>query len=402
MIRVTRFVRVVAALALGTLGLVGSVSPSAAAGPWHLVGAPRVPGRIYGQPVCATPALCAVVYNERGRAGVLFSTNGGRSWRAAEVTGAPTGLEALACSSDSLCVAVGYRGSLETRSTMVLERSSDGGRTFTPMALPATLASGGRGDQLEAVACASSTSCVAAGQATTSTPPPTCTPPTCTSIASPVTYGFVVLETTDAGVTWTVSSSGNPYYSANGASCSTTGQCQVVGVGITNCTPTGSGSSRCGAAGAALGPGPSGGSTTAWSPERLPRGVFALNGVTCPGATTCLAVGQSADSTLGHGVVLETTDAGATWRALRPPVDSNSLMSISCLTMRTCFVTGGLGRGFEPVVYETTNAGASWHVVARFPGLSNLVRSTCTPSGFCLATGTVGFGPGEYGVLVTN
>ncbi|MHB1969142.1 MAG: WD40/YVTN/BNR-like repeat-containing protein [Acidimicrobiales bacterium] len=378
------------------------MSASAAAGPWHLVGAPRVPGRIYGQPVCATPDQCVVVYNQRGRAGVLTSTTGGRSWRASTMSGAPSGLEALACSGNSLCLAVGYRGSLELHSVIVLERSSNGGGTFSPAALPATLAAGGRGDQLEAVACSSATSCVAAGQAMMATPPSGCAPPTCVASPSPPTYGLVVLDTTDAGVTWTVSSSANPYYSANGASCSSTGVCQMVGVGITNCTSTGSGSSRCGAAGAALGSTSSGGPTTPWSSERLPRGVFSLNGVVCVGAATCLAVGQSADSTFGHGVVLETTDAGVTWRALRPPVGSNSLMSISCLSSRTCIVTGGLGRSFEPVVYETTDAGVTWRVVARFPGLSNLVRSTCTPAGFCLAAGTVGIGPSEYGVLVAN
>ncbi len=398
--------RVVGGLAAALVALVlvgaGSLGGRAAAlGPWHLLNAPRAAGRIYGQPACPSVSLCAVIVNDRGHAGVMVSTTEGRSWRASALAGSPSGLEALACPSTTLCLAVGYRGSLLARSALVIERSSDGGASFAPVALPASLTSSGRGDQLEALSCASATTCVAAGQATQSGSPPGCTPPTCTATQAYVTYGLVVLATSDGGVTWTAVSTSGGFEQAYTATCASGGPCQMVGIGLTACTPNGSGGSRCGAAGAAFGV--SAGASDpvpTWTSERIPGGVFALNGVACPSATTCVAVGQSADSTLGHGVVLSTRDGGVVWRTLPPPAGTKGLMAIDCPSSRVCLATGGLGGSDEAAVLASGNGGTTWRVVARLPGLSGVERLTCVGAGFCLAAGTVGIGPSEYGVLL--
>lgn len=396
---------------MGTASVPSLSSPVGAAGAWHLLGAPRAAGRYYGEPDCPTDHLCLVTYSAPGHSGVMVTTNQGRTWRYSTMSGSPSGLEALSCASTTVCVAVGFRGSLESRSSAIIERSLNAGLSFSPVAIPSTVGAPGRGNQLEAVACTEDTTCVAVGQATTSSTPPGCNPPSCTSNQPYVSYGAVVLTSNDAGATWSTSSPAGSFDDAYFAACSYTGLCQVVGIGMTACTSTGAGSMRCGAAGAALGESTSspvststvgGSASPPWGTESVPRGVFALNGVTCLSASRCLAVGQSADSTLGHGVVLVTQDAGQQWRALRPPADSNSLMSVSCTSSRVCVVTGGWGRQFEPVVYESATGGASWRIIARFPTLSNIVRSSCAPDGFCLASGTVGIGPREYGVLLAN
>ena len=410
--------RRVSLLVVGLMCLVGTAlapamsSPVAAAGAWHLLNVPHAAGRYYGESACPTNRSCLVLVTTFGHAGVMVTTNEGRTWRNATMAGSPSGLEALSCESATVCVAVGFRGSLESKSSVVLERSVNAGLSFEPVALPESLVAPAQGDQLEAVACSTDSTCVAVGQVTTSGAPPGCTPPMCTYNQPYVTYGTVVLTSSDAGATWSMSTPNGQFSDAYYAACSSAGLCQVVGIGMTACTATGNGSTRCGAAGAALGesaaslptstPPTSGGASPPWFAEVVPRGVFALNGVTCLSATQCLAVGQSADSTLGHGVVLSTLNAGQRWRALAPPTNSNSLMSIACLSSRVCVVTGGWGRQYEPVVYETANGGASWRIIARFPALSNLVRTSCAPGGFCLTSGTVGIGPREYGVLVAN
>ena len=413
--------RTITAIALSVLAVLGvalvPTSPSVGAlGAWHVIGVPRASGRFYSDPTCPSPRDCVVLVNQRGPAGVMFSDDGARHWQLASVAGDPSGLEALTCVNPSLCVAVGYRGSLASTSTLIVERSQDAGRTWSPVTLPAPYQVAHPGNQLEAVACASTLSCVALGQAAGNAPPPPssgCSPPTCVASGVPMTYGPVVLTSADGGLTWAAQTNAfvtfDPYF----ATCSAGAPCQAVGIGLTACVPTGAGATRCGAAGAVLGeqvaagaPGtPSGSSSppsATWASESIPPGVFALNGVTCLSAATCLAVGQSADSTLGHGVVLVTSDGGRLWRSLHAPANSNSLMSISCVTRRLCVATGGLGRQYEPVIYETPNAGATWSVVARFPALSNIVRSSCTPQGLCLAAGVVGIGPSEYGVLLAS
>ena len=391
---------------MGGLALVGvavRVPSAVAAGAWHLLPTAHVAGRFYGQAACPTPTWCAVIVNDRGHAGVMVTTSEGRTWRAAMVAGAPGGLEALACPSTSLCLAVGYGGTLQTRSSLVIERSTDGGASFTPVSLPAPLGAAGRGNQLEALACASASTCVAAGQATGAGQPQGCNPPTCTSSPPDAAFGLVVLATSDGGATWTAAPTAGGFYEPYAATCAPAGPCQVVGIGLTACTPTGSGGSRCGAAGSALAVtvGPAGAAPT-WVAEHLPGGVFALNGVGCPDPMTCVAVGQSADSTLGHGVVLVSADGGSTWRAARPPGGTTGLISVTCLSARLCLATGDEGRGGGGAVFESVNAGGTWRVVARIAGLSGMERSTCAVSGFCLATGTVGFGSGEYGVLLAN
>ncbi len=401
--RVARARAAALAVVLGVAGVLTLAGPAEGAAGWHLLPTVRTAGRLYGQPACPTVTRCAVIVNDRGHAGVVVSSNEGRTWRTSSVAGAPSGLEALACPTVTLCLAVGYRGSLVADSTMVIERSNDGGTSFAPVALPPTLSGSGRGDQLEALACASATSCVASGQATETGPSPGCTPPTCTTTQPYVTFGSVVLATSDGGLTWSAAPASGVFAQAYAATCPSTGACQLVGIALSACSPSGSGGSRCGAAGAAFSVTPGASSAApAWVTEKIPGGVFALNGVSCPDATTCVAVGQSADSTLGHGVVLRTEDGGATWRSQPPPGGTRGLMAVDCPSSRVCLAAGGLGGGDEAAVFATANGGASWRVAARIPGLSGVERMTCVGAGFCLAAGTVGIGPGEYGVLLAN
>jgi hypothetical protein len=76
---------------------------------------------------------------------------------------------------------------------------------------------------------------------------------------------------------------------------------------------------------------------------------FDLNGVACPSASTCYAVGA-------NGTILKTTD-GATW-VTQSSDDTHDLNNVACPSSSTCFAVGygSLGSG---MILKTTD-GATW------------------------------------------
>ncbi len=417
--RVARGTRWALVALVALVGVALGREPSSSAAPtWHVIGAPSPVGQVYAAAVCPTSRVCLAADDLTSASSrIVVSSDGGRTWRPARLPSPPTSLAALACPTASECLAVGVRGDPEVRSRLAIEVSRDGGASWSAVPLAASLETAAIGNRLTAVACASALDCVAVGAATSPAPPPStgCAPPTCVAGSSGPTgstYGPLVLTTSDGGATWTSAPVTGTFFSAAQAACARTGDCQVAGLGYTHCAPTTLGGRTCSSAGSMLGgvlgtggatPTPPSPTTGSWATETVPANSFTLNGVACPGVTTCLAIGQSADSTLGHGVVLLTNDAGAAWTARPAPANSNLLASISCVTTRDCVVTGGWGRGATPVVYLTTSAGASWSVTARFPSLSSLGDVTCASSGACIAVGVAGDTRGTVrGVLLAN
>ncbi len=407
-----------AALVVMTGALLGRAPSTSAAPGWREIGAPSPVGQVYAAALCPTSRLCLAADDlTSGTTRIVVSTDGGHAWRPSRLPSPPTSIAALACPTTTECLAVGVRGDPEVRSRLAIEVSRDAGASWSAAPLPAPLETAAFGNRLMAVACASALDCVAVGEATSTAPPPSngCTPPTCVAGSSGpegFTYGPLVLTTADGGATWAPVPVTGAFRSAAQVACTPTDACQVAGLGYTHCVPTTPGGRTCSSAGSMLGGdlGTSGATTSpptattgAWATETVPADSFTLNSVACPGETTCLVVGQSADSTRGHGVVLLTTDAGAVWTTRPAPAGSILLASISCVSTRDCVVTGGGGRGATPVVYQTTSAGASWSVTARFPSLSSLGDVTCAPSGTCVAVGVAGYTRQTVrGVLLAN
>ena len=116
--------------------------------------------------------------------------------------------------------------------------------------------------------------------------------------------------------------------------------------------------------------GPSVGGTWSWQ-NPLPDGNF-LNGVSCPTASSCIAVG-------GGGLILATTNGGSTWTQQSSGV-TDSINGISCPTASICYAAGDFGE-----IYKTTNGGASWSVqrttLVFFAGISCPDTMTCYAAG---------------------
>jgi hypothetical protein len=136
-----------------------------------------------------------------------------------------------------------------------------------------------------------------------------------------------------------------------------------------------------------------------------------LNGISCPVATWCVAVGQYALAGGGKDPLLESLGAGGIWTAMNAPLPSDAgndptLQSVSCPAVGSCVAVGsvnGLGAGanvFVPVI--ETLSGGNWTVTEpNLPSnayigsgaagpLGSLSGVDCTATGSCVAVGAYG------------
>ena len=259
------------------------------------------------------------------------TTNGGQTW-------VPSNADMLgvACTSSSNCIEVGDGG--------VINATTNGGTTWTPE--PSVYH-----DALTQVACPSSTVCFAAGDRGT------------------------VLKSTDGGNTWsfTATDDGNTIY---GLSCPTTSNCYAVNNWGSVLVTTNGG--------------------TSWTLQDTPVTTPAINvagsggpnpyaglfGISCPSATTCVAVGGYTPS--GAEPIVTTTNGGATWTAQTSTDTANNLFGVSCATGTTTCVAVGAGG----TVLQTTDL-ADW--TAMTSGTAKVMTGvTCLSSTNCVATGQTG------------
>ena len=61
-----------------------------------------------------------------------------------------------------------------------------------------------------------------------------------------------------------------------------------------------------------------------------------LSGISCPTPTECMAVGSNGASLPGSGVVVTTTDAGATWSPAPSPPSALAVTSVACASPTDC------------------------------------------------------------------
>jgi len=115
--------------------------------------------------------------------------------------------------------------------------------------------------------------------------------------------------------------------------------------------------------------------TTPPATGSIPKGALLL-GIICPGASRCLAVGQS-------GTILAGTGEGATWSP-QASGTTHWLQGVACPSVRRCLAVGQSG-----TILASTNEGATWGPQAS--GTTHWLHSVTCPSAHrCLAAGQGG------------
>ena len=223
---------------------------------------------------------------------------------------------------------------------------------------------------LNGVSCASPSFCVAVGTSTDSEP--------------------AVAEKWD-GSSWSLMAAANPgsYASLSGVSCASSTFCVAVGaysIELPN--------QAYRQALAELWDG------TAWSAMSVqnPTTNTQLNGISCPSASFCIAVGQSVSSDGSAEQSLSEVWNGATWTAIAAPSPSaaSELFGVSCTSNSFCVAAGryNLYGQQNSLAHDLTLIadwnGSSWALMKSIdpsPALSELVTVSCTSSAFCMAGG---------------
>jgi hypothetical protein len=152
----------------------------------------------------------------------------------------------------------------------------------------------------------------------------------------------------------------------NGVSCPTANKCVAVG-GDNSLDGVASVSND-------------GGST--WSQGALAAGEPDLFGVDCPSATECVAVGR--------GASVKSTDGGATWKSVSLTSQNTTLLSVSCPNTTLCVSVGvspSTGGPYGGDLLVSNNGGTSWSS-ASLPASAGALGSVDCPSAtFCVAVG---------------
>lgn len=318
---------------------------------------------------CPTTSVCEAVARDSTVANevLLRTTDGGKSWVVEKL---PRGLQgdqsgsvtaaqftSIACSSQSVCVAVGTYGD-SAGEVPVAVRTTDGGARWVRKHLP------GNGT-VNAVSCPSRSTCEAVfrangpGQAevlrTTNgganwsrkillTGNVGLLAVSCTSNLTCMVGGYnssatVALRTTNGGRSWTTETLQNDYEDIDSLVCRSSLVCEATSTSAAFRTTDGG---------------------KKWASTTLPNGDGEIEVVACPSTTTCVAAGNSdglpSDPSGGTGVVLRSTNYVSKWAVGELlPVGLASLNAVAC---RSSACQAG-DNGYATAV-RTTNSGASW------------------------------------------
>ena len=339
------------------------------------------------------------------------------SWSVvAPVTGAEYGhLAAVSCVSPASCFAVGVHDS-PSKETRLVERWN--GTKWSVVVSPSPIGAGN--SQFTSVHCLTGASCVAVGQyetaSTTKTlverwngtswsiersPNPVGVAVSglaavqCTSAASCFAVGSFYVSTSDSsaertlvehwnGTKWSIVPSRNRSDSIDngltGVSCPGTTTCFAVGHSRTNLVTKTLVERWDG---------------TSWSIVASPNppgtAQSELSGIVCRGEAKCFAVGS------GHGTLIERWN-GSKWSIVTSPNPTGatgaSLTGVSCPGATRCYAVGDFFKGGSAPqrLVETWN-GTSWSIVAT-PAPSGTIRSSL--NGIACVTTTTCFAVGEY------
>jgi hypothetical protein len=175
-------------------------------------------------------------------------------------------------------------------------------------------------------------------------------------------------------------------------SCATARRCWAVGIAGPNTAP---------ATGATVIAATTNGGKS-WRAQQVVGGSTPqLSGVSCPTATQCMAVGSNGASLPGSGVVITTSDAGATWSAASSPQNALVVSSVTCASPSDC--TAIVSDGTSTWSAHSPDFGQSWQQEGNLPSPFQPENDlTCVAGGICLDAGYVpttnGHGQGAVAV----
>jgi hypothetical protein len=231
-------------------------------------------------------------------------------------------------------------GSTATPSTIAAGSPWTG--TFTPVNLPAPV------NSLSALDCSTAKACWAVGS-------------TVGSAAAP--NGAAVIASVDGGAKWTNQVVPATVGYLSGISCSDRHRCTAVG--------------QTSAGQAAIISTADGGSS--WVLQTVPAGILDITTVSCRPDDACVAVG----STTGGLVSLGSASPASGWvQQAALPTTISGATDLSCTDATDCWVTGFSSVDVDHasgVVVLTTDGGATWSTVVTPPGIGYLSGVSCLP-----------------------
>ena len=128
-----------------------------------------------------------------------------------------------------------------------------------------------------------------------------------------------------------------------------------------------------------------------------------LSGVSCPTTTDCMAVGSNGASLPGSGVVLTTTDGGATWNPVAAPTGALTVTTVTCSSVTSCQAIVNDGSFVWSAV--STDFGQAWQREGNLPFLFEAGDDlSCTVGAACLVAGyaPTGTGTGEGAIALSS
>jgi hypothetical protein len=403
-------------------GLTVPFARAMAAGRWVNVPVPQPAGALVtnlDNVSCSSPSACTAVGSYEPRSGgtlpLVERFDGSKI--TIQPSPAPGPVTSVSCPSASYCVAVGQ---LTPRGSAPFAMSWNGS-VWTLQTFP--IPAGGLEVGVSDVACSSPSACTAVG-----------------AYVPDDGQGFgVTLAERWNGTAWSVQPTDDPSDSTDaefsGVACVSGGSCEAVGdYGVNGDAPqtlaeSWNGStwslqatpdppmnfselnsvsctapSSCTAVGFLdIAVGPDGqqakalhwdGHTWTVQPTPLPSGdtappFDALDSVSCPSVTLCIAVGDRQSAATGTRATLTDRWDGARWSVV-PAADpegaqSGGLRSVSCVSIATCVAVGGAGNGALADRWD----GSAWTTSA-VPASNALNVVSCSDATDCMAVGVTG------------
>jgi hypothetical protein len=325
---------------------------------------------------CSSATACTAVgssVDSAGTEGTLAEAMSGTAWTiesTANRTGAAdSGLDAVSCTSATVCTAVGSGAALTLAEVW-------NGTSWKVKTTPNP--AGATDSVLEGVSCASTTACTAVGF----------------SEDSSGTYSTLAEKWN--GTAWTIQTTPNPVGGVlDGVSCTSTTVCTAVGTSAHDSGNAFTLAEKW--------------NGTAWTIETTPnpKGAVAgeLGGVSCTAATACTAVGSSENSS-GRSSTLAEAWNGTTWTIETTPkpagTDFSILYGVSCVSTQ-CTAVGLSDTPSPPSALAETWNGTTWTIETTpkpaGADLTELDAVSCTVAAACTAVGSSLDGSGTYSTM---
>lgn len=318
---------------------------------------------------CPSATECIATINTFAGGGTpgqfLVSNDGGQAWRT--VTGPPKqyGLGGIACPTTRLCYATSAAGGPHGSIVPGIVVSNDGGASWYNQ--PVAGANELIGSNLQGIACASVSTCIALGT---------------------TNGGSTLVYRTADGHQW--SRVGFPTgVQASAVACPSADVCEVIG-----------------RQGSKLYAGRSLNAGITWQSQALPPGrLFSNNAIACSSVAVCEVVGSSGSH---PGWAFRTDDGGSSWTSEALPASDSDMQSIACESVTRCVATGApyISPGdTNPTAGAksamTTDSGVEWTVAGNFEGTA-LGTVACADSEDCLATADGGSTTGHEALATTD